>query len=70
MNELTQHLVVKLDFAIFEAERFIKKARDAKIMLKAGHEGNYRSFSFAAAKRASMDLSRALSTLRHKSIGF
>ncbi len=65
LNDFTHHIIVKLDFAIFEAERFIKKAKEAQKALKAGTEDSYRSKSFAAAKRASLDLSSSLATLRH-----
>jgi lipid II:glycine glycyltransferase (peptidoglycan interpeptide bridge formation enzyme) len=54
----------RLDAAITEAERFLKKAKLARVKFKPGDEDTYHSSSFASAKRASMDLTRTLSDLR------
>ena len=64
MNEQTLNSFIMLDSAIFEAERFIQKAKQAKVAFKCGAEDNYRSPAYASAKRSSMDLSRALVKLR------
>ena len=50
--------------AIAEAERFVEKANDALSALRSEEEGFFNSNSFAAAKRASMDLTRALAKMR------
>ena len=52
----------RLDEAILEAERFIRKAKQAIAKLEG--EWAYGSVEYAAAKRASMDLTRALTPLR------
>lgn len=63
----------KLDTAIAEAERFLARARAARAGFvwrdfTAPHTGGYwrheHTPDTAAAKRASMDLTRALSALR------
>ena len=56
-----------LEDAIEEAERFIFKAKQAKKVIKAAvceGETPWPCQYFAAAKRASMDLTRALARLR------
>ena len=53
-----------IEDAIKEAARFISKARAAQAALKAEVEQFHHSKSFAAAKRASMDLTRALTKMR------
>lgn len=56
--------VTDLRYAIQEAERFIKRA---KVAIKAANEGYdtwYQNQYIAAAKRASMDLTRALVFVR------
>jgi flagellar hook-basal body complex protein FliE len=54
----------RIDEAMTEASRFLKKAKEAKAQFKAGNEDTYHSKSYAAAKRASMDLTRTLAALR------
>lgn len=53
-----------IEEAINEAVRFISKARAAHAALKTEAESFYQSKSFAAAKRSSMDLTRALAKMR------
>ena len=50
--------------AIFEAKRFIAKANAAVRRLKEDEYAHFGSKETAAAKRASMDLSRALTEVR------
>lgn len=50
--------------SIKEAERFIERARKAYSSLSKGETDFYRSAPFAAAKRASLDLSNALIEMR------
>ena len=54
----------EIEDAINEAVRFIQKARAAHASLKTEVESFYRSSSYAAAKRASLDLTRALAKMR------
>ena len=51
--------------AVIEAERFIKKANAAIDKLKSDSLAEYGSKETAAAKRASMDLTRALVAVRN-----
>ncbi len=53
-----------IKLAIAEAERFVEKAKCARDALRSEEEGFFNSKSFAAAKRASMDLTRALAKMR------
>jgi len=53
-----------LDAAIEEAERFLKRAKRARKAIKPDDVFQARNKLFAAAKRASLDLSNALVTLR------
>lgn len=53
-----------IEDAINEAVRFISRARAAHAALKTETEPFCHSKSFAAAKRASMDLTRALTKIR------
>lgn len=53
-----------IEEAINEAVRFIQKARIAHGSLKTGVEPFYHAPSYAAAKRASLDLTRALAKMR------
>lgn len=53
-----------IESAINEAVRFISKARVAHAALKTEVEWFNYSKSFAAAKRSSMDLTRALAKMR------
>ena len=56
-----------LNEAIFEAERFIKKAKEARTRYTAEKWSAFWSCKeAAAAKRASMDLSRALVRVRRE----
>jgi hypothetical protein len=61
-----QRKIDEIKLAIKEADRFIEKAKMAVSALSGEQESFYHSKSFAAAKRASMDLSRALSALRQR----
>lgn len=55
----------KLKEAISEAKRFIQKAENALSVLKADeYPDMVRSAETAAARRASLDLTRALANLR------
>ena len=56
--------LLEISNAIAEAKRFIKAAEDARIALTSEKESFYHSKSFAAAKRSSMDLTRALAKMR------
>lgn len=51
----------RYDAALAEARRFVFKAEAARVEIK---EDDYSNKAQAAAKRSSMDLSRALSELR------
>ena len=53
-----------LKAAMIEAERFIKKADIAICALEDDHYKSFGSKETGAAKRASMDLTRALSEMR------
>lgn len=50
--------------AIKQAREFLKKAEMAHLALTSEDESFYHSKSFAAAKRSSMDLTRALAKMR------
>ena len=50
--------------AITQAREFLKKAELAHLALTSEKEGFSHSKSFAAAKRSSMDLTRALAKMR------
>lgn len=56
--------LLEISNAISEAKRFIKAAEDARTALASEKESFYHSKSFAAAKRSSMDLTRALAKMR------
>lgn len=53
-----------IDAAITEARAFLKKAELAHLALASEKEFFSHSKSFAAAKRSSMDLTRALAKMR------
>jgi len=57
--------VKNLDKSIFEAERFIKKAKEAKSRIAVEKRAAYGSKETGAVKRSSMDLTRSLSILRN-----
>jgi len=62
--------IIQLDECIKEAERFIYKAREAKVRLIEGncrpnHSSCTGSRQTGAVRRTSLDLSRALSDLRN-----
>ena len=59
--------VAKIDLAIAEAERFIRAARAAKKRLSEDKD-LLSSVETGTARRASMDLTRALATLRKKEV--
>ncbi len=62
-----QSKIDKLQDAINEANRFLDKANAAKARLIAEQDSKYFCYAtkeMGAAKRASMDLSRALTELR------
>lgn len=59
-----QKRIDNIKTAICEARRFIEKAQAARDALASKQESTYHSPSFAAAKRASMDLTRALANVR------
>ena len=54
----------KLDEAVKECNRFIKKARKAKTRLLNDKFAEYGCKETSAVRRASMDLTRALAELR------
>ena len=58
--------VTRLDLAIAEAERFIRAARVSVVATTRACKEGYILFGVetAAARRASLDLTRALATLR------
>ena len=61
--------VETLQSAIFEAERFLSRAKDLQSQIKKGHAALESGYFYApkeqgAVKRASMDLTRALASLR------
>lgn len=57
-------IVRRLTASIKEANRFIQKAEYARERILNGEECSYRSISFAAAKRAALDLKNMLTNLR------
>lgn len=61
-----QKRIDNIKTAISEAQRFIEKAQAACDALASKQESTYHSPSFAAAKRASMDLTRALADVRRR----
>lgn len=54
----------EIEEAINEAVRFIQKARIAHGSLKTEVESFYHAPSYAAAKRASLDLTKSLAQMR------
>jgi len=56
--------IEKIDFAISEAQRFILRAKQWRQRLNADSYAKYGSKEGGAAKRSSLDLTRALSELR------
>ena len=56
--------LLEIQDAIKHARDFLKKAEVAHIALASEKERLHHSKSFAAAKRASMDLTRALAKMR------
>jgi hypothetical protein len=61
---INKRAIERLTDSINEAERFLDKAKIAKLRIESNQESSYNSKSFAAAKRASLDLSRLLVILR------
>lgn len=57
-------VLLEISHAIAEARRFLKKAEAAHKALVSEEESFYHSKSFAAAKRSSMDPTRALAKMR------
>lgn len=53
-----------IEAAIKYAKEFIDRAERSHMAFGAKHESTYHSTSFAAAKRASMDLTRSLAKMR------
>jgi hypothetical protein len=65
MTMSDQALVIRrLEQAISEALRFLDSANAALEAFEKGSETTFHSPSFAAAKRASLDLTRELARLR------
>lgn len=58
--------IERLKAAIEEAKRFTEAAQIAVFQFESKAESAYHSVSFAAAKRSSMDLTRALANLRRR----
>ena len=62
--------ITKIDKVVTEAKRFLHKAAEAKVRIKAEGKGEFEDYFWiatketAAMKRASMDLTRALTELR------
>lgn len=56
--------ITKIDHAVSEAKRFLRKAAEAKKRLGIDEAYHYMYKETAAMKRASMDLTRALAELR------
>jgi hypothetical protein len=54
----------EIECAILEAKSFVKKATAAHVALTDKAESFYHSKTFAAAKRASLDLTNALAKMR------
>ena len=61
---MSNRIINGLEETISEATRFLKRAKAAKAQFETMQEGDWCSPSFAAAKRASMDLTRLLAKLR------
>ena len=55
--------VTRLSAAIEEAERFVKKAKEARKELQTS-EWTHQTVHYASAKRSSMDLTRVLADVR------
>ena len=53
-----------IETAIKYAKEFIDRAERSRTAFGAKHESTFHSTSFAAAKRSSMDLTRALAKMR------
>ena len=64
MSMTDEQKIDAINDAITEAKRFIEKANHSLIRFKSLGETFYNSPSFAAAKRSSMDLTRALAAMR------
>lgn len=62
MNEFQKKKMARYDAALLEARRFVFKAEKARHEIAA--DNSYANVHQAAAKRASMDLTRALADLR------
>ena len=56
--------ILKLNNAVNEARRFIEKAQDAREIIALDSTATYSCKETGAARRASMDLTRALAELR------
>jgi hypothetical protein len=57
-------MIDKIDEAVFEARRFIRRATEWRKILKKDKSAVYGSKQGGACKRSSMDLTRALAELR------
>ncbi|MBK9005291.1 MAG: hypothetical protein IPM41_16010 [Sphingomonadales bacterium] len=68
-NQYDMKKVKRLRDAVFEANRFITKAQLAADQIEQGEVFGATHLEYAAAKRSSMDLTRALSELRKSLYG-
>lgn len=64
MHKTEQNQISRLEAAIVEAKRFIDRAEAAVEDIRAKDGYYYSTVNTAAAKRASMDLTRALADVR------
>jgi len=64
MNKGDVAKVNRLRNAVFEANRFIGKASKAADLIESGDGLSHHNPELAAAKRASLDLTKSLSALR------
>lgn len=60
-------MIGSINDAVKEAQRFIAAARQAKVRIGREHSAQYGCKETAACRRASLDLSRALTELRRPS---
>ena len=64
MRDHDEEKLRDIECAILEAKSFVKKAEAAHVALTSKTELFHHSKSFASAKRASMDLTNALTKMR------
>jgi hypothetical protein len=58
-------MIVRIKEAQQEAKRFISRCNEAVFALETGHGDHFYCAAYAAVKRSSLDLTRALSYMRN-----